>query len=396
MYYSQEDLVQYFKLKKIYINNIIQISEDYINFETEDATSYKSAFFSNQIPQEKIKDITVYVSWKREDYINEAKVIEELMYPAKIVYNWKERYETDFIGFTFMGNHSINDLKIYRTSNGSRYTKNLTVGQNDVTGNSYDIDGTQLFNTDVTSPTFTIDFAFDNLTESGLRKLYQTFSLKSQGELYFDEEPYKIYEAKVSAPPQINYVLFDQCRKPNEPEKERIYKGNGSISFICYRPYAHTPLEPRNGVDGKFLKYYMDDVQIENKYARIGQWKNSALLIELNEEYEIGRNRGQMPAPFIISINDSLKKGTQIYVANNVIQLDEDVSSIEWDSYTGLVIGKPAKESNKRAISFLGNSLGAIPVNINIEKLPTNYIEIKFGESTLSKSFTLNYSFWYY
>jgi hypothetical protein len=42
--------------------------------------------------------------------------------------------------------------------------------------------------------------------------------------LVFDENPYKIYHAKVTGTAQIKYLVF------NDGEgKERVYKGEGSI-----------------------------------------------------------------------------------------------------------------------------------------------------------------------
>jgi hypothetical protein len=34
-------------------------------------------------------------------------------------------YDSDVIGFSFNGKHSIEDFKIYRTSNGNRFDDNL-------------------------------------------------------------------------------------------------------------------------------------------------------------------------------------------------------------------------------------------------------------------------------
>jgi hypothetical protein len=44
-----------------------------------------------------------------------------------------EREGTAFIGFTYNGQHSIDDFGIYRTSDGSRYNYNLIPQLNDKT-----------------------------------------------------------------------------------------------------------------------------------------------------------------------------------------------------------------------------------------------------------------------
>jgi phage-related protein len=80
------------------------------------------------------------------------------------------------------------------------------------------------------------------------------FDTKNEGELSFYEEPYKIYDVKVSQPVDLKYIVFD-----NPAGGERIYKGTGTINFICYQPYAHTPKDIRNGKDGRFIQYYLSN-----------------------------------------------------------------------------------------------------------------------------------------
>jgi phage-related protein len=57
---------------------------------------------------------------------------------------------------------------------------------------------------------------------------------KDVGDLWFEEEPYKVYSAKVTGQPSIKVIPFDGT-------SEREYRGEGSIQFTAYWPYAHTP-----------------------------------------------------------------------------------------------------------------------------------------------------------
>lgn len=143
----------------------------------------------------------------------------------------------DFIGFTYNGKHSFRDLNIYRTSNGSRYNDNLNATLTDKTADVPGGDGQYYFGTTKKNKTFSVSYAFDNLTESGLRLLKQTFDGKDIHDLIFDEEPYKVWSAKVTGTAQIKHLCFE------ESEGQRTYKGEGSITFTCYYPYAHTPNE---------------------------------------------------------------------------------------------------------------------------------------------------------
>ena len=140
----------------------------------------------------------------------------------------------DFIGFTYNGYHSIRDLNIYRTSDGSRYNENLTATMTDKTADVPGGDGQYYFGTQFKNRTFNVSYAFDSLSESGLARLREAFRGDGVHDLIFDETPYKVWSAKVTGTAQIKHICFEE-------NGERIYKGEGSITFTCYYPFAHTP-----------------------------------------------------------------------------------------------------------------------------------------------------------
>jgi phage-related protein len=51
--------------------------------------------------------------------------------------------------------------------------------------------------------------------------------------LIFDEYPYKTYSAKVTGQASLKHIVF-------ELEEGRVYRGEGTIQFTCYYPYAHS------------------------------------------------------------------------------------------------------------------------------------------------------------
>lgn len=142
--------------------------------------------------------------------------------------------DLDFIGFTYNGKHSWNDLGIYRTSEGSRYNDNLTPTLNDKTADNTGGDGQYFFYTKAKNKTFSVSYAFDSLTENGLRKLKQVFDGREIHDLIFDETPYKTWSAKVTGNSQIKHLCFV------DTNGDRVYKGEGSIQFTCYWPYARS------------------------------------------------------------------------------------------------------------------------------------------------------------
>lgn len=139
----------------------------------------------------------------------------------------------DFIGFTYNGKHSIRDLGIYRTSNSNRFEDNLTPTLKEKTASVEGMDGQYYFGTKVEQKVFTIPFAFDGLSEKQVRNLKKVFNGDGIHELIFDEYPYKVYSAKVTGTASMKHLCF-------EVEGQRKYRGEGSIQFTCYYPYART------------------------------------------------------------------------------------------------------------------------------------------------------------
>lgn len=137
----------------------------------------------------------------------------------------------DYIGFTYNGKHS-SDLGIVRTSNGSRFDENLLPTMQDKTAQVPGGDGTYYFGSYYTQRPFSVSFAFDDLTEEQIVNLKRHFGDKKIHDLIFDERPYKIWKAKVTGTATMKYIPFA------EGETNRIYKGEGTIQFTCYQPYA--------------------------------------------------------------------------------------------------------------------------------------------------------------
>ena len=137
----------------------------------------------------------------------------------------------DFIGFTYNGKHS-SDLGIVRTSNGSRFDENLLPTMQDKTAQVPGGDGTYYFGSYYTQRQFSVSFAFDSLTEEQFAELKRLFGDKKIHDLIFDERPYKTWKAKVTGSATMKHIPFA------EGETNRIYKGEGTIQFTCYQPYA--------------------------------------------------------------------------------------------------------------------------------------------------------------
>lgn len=244
-----------------------------------------------------------------------------------------------FVGFTYWGKHSNDDLNILRVSNSNRYNDNLTPTLTDKTAEIPGGDGMYFFNTYHKQKQFTINIAFDSLTETQLRTLRQVFDGKDIHDLVFDELPDRVYHAKVTSNPNIKYIPFDVHDTPGTSSNTGaavaqsstthvIYKGEGTIQFTCYDPYAYGT-----------TAYHAGDTVC-----------------------------GEVETPFIITKKDN--EGGSVIVAagetwtvtwggiNHTITFPNAATgtTISWNSSTGMV------KADNTPLKFIGNSMLMLPV----------------------------------
>ena len=172
---------------------------------------------------------------------------------------------TDFIGFTFNGCHS-SEFNIYSVSDGSRYQDNLVPNPIDYTEQVPGGVGQYYFGSDMDIKEFPLSIAYDNLSELQARELRNWLAPDTVGELIFDERPYKTYTAKISTSPSLSFICFDKYNS-STGKKERVYKGEGSINFVCYYPLGVVSGEKKE------LKYY-------NNFGNKDEWAVSTGMIE--------------------------------------------------------------------------------------------------------------------
>lgn len=168
---------------------------------------------------------------------------------------------TDFIGFTFNGRHS-SEFNIYSVSDGSRYQDILVPNPIDYTEQVPGGVGQYYFGSDMDIKEFPLSIAYDKLTETQVRELRNWLAPDAVGELIFDERPYKTYTAKISSSPSLSFICFDSYNKESG-RKERIYKGEGSINFVCYYPLGVV------SGDKKQLGWYREQID-DRIYRSIG------------------------------------------------------------------------------------------------------------------------------
>lgn len=187
------------------------------------------------------------------------------------------KYYGDYLGFQFAGHHS-RDLGLYRVSDGDRYNDVSVPNFTDNTSPKPGNDGTYYWDSFYTQRTFTVNCAFDDLSEAQLRKIRQIFDGKVVDWLIFDETPYKKYRVKLQNPPQIKYLTF-RGKLVGQGEdahfdKLRVHKGEITFQFISYYPYAIDNFKTYDNID----------------YPNVDEWYESVPLLKQSELNNLNSN----------------------------------------------------------------------------------------------------------
>lgn len=328
---------------------------------------------------------------------------------SKVIMPTTANGDYDFLAFSFNGLHSWDDFKIIRVSDGNRYNTELGPQSQDKTAENPGGDGMYYFNTTHKQKVFNINFAFEEIDDITIRNMKRWLSSKELGDLWFEEDPYKVYSAKVTGQPTLKYIPFDKYLE--DGATKRIYRGEGSVQFTAFYPYAHTPdkiyerTTDANGFtkagdeigDGKNFDSYLD---FRNK----DEWETASGLTSSTGSCT-GENPGDLPAPFIFTKTGNIGSDTQATVTFRVGELSitipaESSTTLEdettythyknltWDSKTGIVSAYKSGDNigtdKPKPIFYTGESLGSIPVG----GLTSDELVLNDG--------TLNYHYWYY
>ncbi len=295
----------------------------------------------------------------------------------------------DFCGFTWRGEHS-SDHGIVRVSDGSRYNDTILPAFQDTTQKMPGSDGTLYWESFYTNKTFPVNIAFDHLTEDNYRKLRQWLNGKDRGELIFDEAPYKAYTVKLQSAPQLKTICFNE-------DNQRIYKGEGTISFVAYYPFAR-------GVY-KFEKDIKDIINIEEWIDASGL--KGATKDNYNSFSEEGScnlyNAGDLPTDFKLIVNIE-NKPTNITLKNNENQIIGSLNFslakqgsdtyVRFNSATQLIEG--LIKSTDGEFELTGNLYNKYITEGDWFKIPVGESVINIVETSHSDKPMIDYDYLYY
>lgn len=301
----------------------------------------------------------------------------------------------DFVGFTFNGVHS-STLGIIRTSDGSRYSEDLLPNYQDKVVDAPGTDETYYFGTFYKQKLIPVSFAFDNMSESQIRRLKILLSDKQVHELWFDETPYKAYNVKINGTPTLKYICFnieDEFARPT-----RVYKGEGTINFVAYYPFAHSRFKYLDEYDDSYtnktewatssglkIKSNLDDViQLEPGYRTINLWNGGdlksdfSIYIYFNNSNYITAGKFSIDSK-TLKINRIYKKGSD--------------SGIQINTRLKLIQGF---KENKGKISLTNNIYNEYIISGDFFKIPLKSSQMNlYGLYGDGDKLILDYKYWY-
>lgn len=239
----------------------------------------------------------------------------------------RKEFQGAYLGFTYNNIHS-STFGIVRTSDGSRYNQNLLPTIQDKTIQISGRAGKALQDSEYDTRVFTIQIAYDALTEQQMQDMRIWLGDKKIHPLVFDETPYKTWYAKVTGMASMKWIPF------SESITNRVYKGEGTIQFTCYDPMAHCSFDFdwRNCIDSE---EWIDSSRLEERDWALGQKVYQRELAQVNDTDIYGiavYNCGDMPADFILSITSNWenKKGIKSSLRVWMTEYDDpDAMTIE-------------------------------------------------------------------
>lgn len=273
-----------------------------------------------------------------------------------------------YLGFKYGETHS-SELGIVRTSNGNRFDENLFPTITDKALEIPGRDGKILQNTQYGTKNITVQFAFDAMTNENVQALKRLLGTKKIDKLVFDECPYKTWYAKITGSNTLKHLAFEEKGK-------RIYKGEGTINFICYDPFAHC------ACDINFKK-------LSEEYPEFEEWNPHYSQVAISNTSIVGINYGDMPADFIIYAkpNNSsidIKLGDQ-QIQIGVFSLQSGDAKIGINTKIGLIEGYD-KEGKKT-----GNIYDQYIISGNYFKIPVGDFKIEIKNPLSEVDFKMDY-----
>lgn len=293
----------------------------------------------------------------------------------------------DYTGFHFNDQYSA-DLGITRVSDGNRYNFDLLPSRNSKTAQNVGGHGTYYWDSYYTQKNFTINFAFDNLTEAQKRQLATVFGTNEISPLWFDEEPYKQYYVLANNTLQLKTIAFD------DDNGSRIYKGEGSVQLVAYYPFAlsrfkYIDSSPYSSYATNELQWYEASGMLESKGAYDNASSTNIKLFnpgDMESDCYIYYSKTAIPTNVEIKCNNVLKgwmtfssaMSSAIASADSYIRINSRSNVIEGVASNMNLTGNIYNEYITGGDFFKIPVWANTSVNMNLESSPASCVKIDY------------------
>lgn len=205
----------------------------------------------------------------------------------------------DFLDFYYDGKWA-SELGLIKVNNGKRQDDEVLPASKDTTIDIPGNDGVYYVNSKYQQREFKIDFAYDGLSEDDIKGIREWLAPQKECRLIFSEHPYKYYMAKPKSAPKLSYIAFDAS------DGSRVYKGEGSVQFVCYYPWARSVATKKDDLEAFFNKGHENNNSDVKYYTVTDQQligsniadNNKAVTLSSDNNGFIINNCGQLPSPF--------------------------------------------------------------------------------------------------
>ena len=243
------------------------------------------------------------------------------------------KYE-DFLDFYYNGKWA-SELGLIKVNNGKRQDDEVLPASEDTTIDIPGNDGVYYIKGKYQQREFKIDFAYDGLSEDDIKKIREWLAPQKECRLIFSERPYKYYMAKPKSAPKLSYIAFDAN------DGSRVYKGEGSVQFVCYYPWARSVAKNKDDLIAFFNKGHENDKDYVSYEVTKQQLTGCNLFANREEEINNAasgsgfefNNWGQLPTPFkfYFDVESAATPGQywKIFIDNRAETMVLDLSQFE-------------------------------------------------------------------
>lgn len=286
-----------------------------------------------------------------------------------------------FISFSY-GGKWIEDFNLIATISNNRLTQNGYTAFNDSTTTYDNLDGQKYWGTHYKSNNITFKLATDGIDQKMLDDFLNWFIAGQAKELILSEHPNRAQMARVSDPPQLSLLPFEEhtTMKINSveyPVTTTLYKGEITLKLVMDDPHWYAVDNILGKKDGnRYIDVWTDRTVTPPQEVRIFASQDALKIL-----YEDGIPLGSM-----IDNNMLLGNGAFANVENNVTAQIWSIyeEEIEWEN--GEPTGEGARiEANNATSPFLMGIIAGAVVDASgngITSLEKNTSNSPSGENT--------------